>query len=136
MLALNSMRTFALDMKKIFFYITILLTFCVTISAYATKTKATNVFDKAQLVALSHQTALHKSVVCPADIDILELIEEGSEETDDSEDENSSFSTPNIQNFYPVFARLSTFLSKKTPNNTHSFSRSLPIFIFIRVFRL
>ncbi len=120
-------------MKKIFFYITILLAFCGTISAYATKTKAINVFDKAQLGAVAHQTALQKSVVCPVSIDLLELLEE---ETDDSEDENNSLSISNTHNFYPLFARFSTFLSKKTPCNTHSFSRSLPIFIFIRVLRL
>ena len=45
-------------------------------------------FDKAQSEAVTHQTALQKSVVCPADIDLLELIEEGTDETDDSEDEN------------------------------------------------
>ena len=110
-------------MKKIFFYITILLAFCGTISAYATKTKAINVFDKAQLGAVAHQTALQKSVVCPADIDVLELIEEGTDETDDSEDENNSLSTSNTHNFYLVSARFSTFSSKKTPYNTHSFSR-------------
>ena len=123
-------------MKKIFFYITILLAFCGTISAYATKTKAINVFDKAQLEVVAHQATLQKIVVCPAAIDVLELIEERTDETDDSEDENSSFSTPNLHNFYLVSASFSTFLSKKTPYNTHSFSRSLSIFIFIRVLRL
>ena len=125
-------------MKKIFFCITILLAFCCTISAYATKTKAINVFDKAQLGAVSHQAALQKSVVCPADIDVLELLEEGTDETDDLEDENSSFLTPNFHNFYLVSDHFHTISSKKTLYNTYSLShsRSLPIFIFIRVLRL
>ena len=123
-------------MKKIFFYITILLAFCCITSTYATKTRAVNGFDKAQLTVVSHQTALQKSVVCPTDIDLLELTEDEKDETDDSEDENISFPTPNIHNFYLASDRFHLFSSKKTLYITPSFSRSLPIFIFIRVLRL
>ena len=123
-------------MKKLFFYITILLAFFSATNTYATDVKAAKALDRVQVAIQSHQNLVQKSENGLFDIDILELIEEGTDETDDSEDENNSFSTPNIPNFYLVSACFPTFLSKKTPYNTHSFSRSLPIFIFIRVLRL
>ena len=123
-------------MKKLLIQITILLAFFSATNTYATDVKAAKVLDRAQLATQSHQSLVQKSESSLFDIDVLELIEEGTDETDDSEDENRSFSTPNFHNFYLAFARFPTFLSKKTPYNTRSFSRSLPIFIFIRVLRL
>ena len=126
-------------MKKIFFYITILLAFLSATNIYATDVKAAKGFDRPQLTIQSHQSLVQKSENSSFDIDVLELIEEVSDETDetdDSEEGNSSFAAPNFHNFYLVYNRFPTFLSKKTPDNTHSFSRSLPIFIFIRVLRL
>ncbi len=123
-------------MKKIFFCITITLAFCGITHSYATKITGFNGSDKVQLAASVLQVALQQSTVCPAETDVLEFIEERTDETDDSEEGNNTFSTLNFHNFNQVFDRFYPFLSKKKSCNIHSFCLTPPIFILLQVFRL
>lgn len=123
-------------MKKIFFCITLLLAFCGITNSFAAKIKGLNGSDKVQSVASVLQVALRQSDVPNAATDVLDFIDETTDETDDSEEDNNAFSTPNFHNFNQVSDRFYPFLNTKKSCNIHSFCLTLPIFILLQVFRL